>query len=244
MTNKSQVDNLPAAGLSKIYILTRVGDLIVSEGLFITVEGGEGVGKTLFTKMLTDQLIAAGTQVKTTREPGGTPAAQAIRELFLNPPKEESLEALTELFLVSAARHQHVTRLIKPALNSGQWVLCDRFVDSSRVYQSIVGGCERANLETVAKLSVAECEPDLTLLLDCSVDVSLDRLSRRGGEGQLQNRYDAASMAFHKRLREGFLQLADEFPDRIEILDASQDARVVVNQAYNIIKEKFGKRFD
>ncbi len=212
--------------------------------VFITIEGGEGVGKTLFTEKLKARLEDAGKKVKTTREPGGTPAAQAIRELFLSPPEEEALEALTELLLVSAARHQHVKKLIEPALDANYWVVCDRFVDSSRVYQGIVGGYDRTSLETVTKMSIGSCEPDITFLLDCSPEVSLNRLALRGVTGQQSNRFDAANLAFHRQLRDGFLRLAKEFPNRIVVLDASQDPAAVLAQALNTLKEKFGISFD
>ncbi|WP_165931687.1 dTMP kinase [Pseudobacteriovorax antillogorgiicola] len=214
--------------------------LAVEHGKFITVEGGEGVGKTVFTKGLSSRIKSAGLGLVQTREPGGTPVAQQIRQIFMSPPPDDSLAIKTELFLVSAARCQHLEKLIRPNLEQGSWVLCDRFHDSTRVYQGIGGGVPQAELETLITLSVGQSDPDLTFILDCDVKVALDRVNQRSSSDESGNRYDEASVDFHETLRNGFLDVARRFPKRVVVLDASQDPDTVIDQAIKEINMRFG----
>lgn len=214
--------------------------MVVSHGRFISVEGGEGVGKSSFLKGLEEYLQEAGVNVVATREPGGTPTAQAIRQVFMSPPQDDPLDPKSELFLVSAARCQHLEKLIKPSIAQGKWVLCDRFHDSTRVYQGIGGGVPQDELETLIKLSVGSWDPELTFLLDCDVQVALQRVAQRIESDESGNRYDEASVAFHETLRAGFLGLSKRFSERFVILDAEKSQGEVLQQAVAEIESRFG----
>lgn len=213
-------------------------------GKFISVEGGEGVGKSSFIEALTERLGAKGLDVVGTREPGGTPTAQAIRQIFMSPPGDDPLDVKAELFLVSAARCQHLQKLIKPSLKKGSWVICDRFHDSTRVYQGVGGGVPEEELETLIDLSVGDSHPDLTFLLDCDVQVAMERVAGRAESEESGNRYDEASASFYKTLRDGFLTMARRFPDRIVVLDASQTKDHVLGQALEELERRFGLKFN
>jgi len=217
-------------------------------GRFITVEGGEGVGKSHFVAALTRHLEGLGRSVVATREPGGTPTADKIREIFARPVSGDPLRMEAEALLVSAARAQHVGQLILPALREGKYVLCDRFADSTRVYQGKIGAIPRYDLERLIAFSTGGIEPDLTFLLDCDVDISLGRLAARTsarlattGENDSSEvgRYDKAKRSFHERLRFSYHELAQEYPDRIVVIDASSKPDVVAARAIAILTERF-----
>lgn len=205
----------------------------MSQSRFITLEGGEGVGKSTLMSGLCDWLAERGIKVKQTREPGGTPIADAIRQLFKSPPGGEAITAEAEALLVSAARTQHVGNIIRPLLQSGHWVICDRFADSTRVYQGLLGGVPLNELEWLIKFSTAGLEPDLTFLLDCDVSVSANRIGGRSKSGDVaQNeRYDHAAQHVHDRLRDGFRRVAGFYPSRFFIIDASLSKEDVLRQA-------------
>ena len=131
-------------------------------GKFISIEGGEGVGKSTFTKAIVNYLRERGVEHISTREPGGTKVAQKIREVFVSPPKDEELNMMTELLLVNAARCQHVEKLIRPALSDNKWVICDRYVDSTMVYQGALGGVDQSCLKTLTEYATRGLMPDLT----------------------------------------------------------------------------------
>ena len=212
-------------------------------GKFISIEGGEGVGKSSFLLNLESSLKQAGHKTMTTREPGGTKIAQKIRTLFMSPPEDEVLEVVSELFLVSAARCQHVSSRILPGLKSDNWVLCDRFHDSTRVYQGIGGSLPEGQIESIIALSTGGLDPDLTFILDCDVKTALSRIDKRNANNETQesgNRYDEASYQFHQTLRSGFLRLKKTFPDRIVVLDASQAPEAVLDDAVRHINNRFG----
>lgn len=209
-----------------------------TQNRFLTIEGGEGVGKSFLSNGLRSRLEALGHRVSLTREPGGTPLADAIRQLFLHPPEKPS--SLAELFLVSAARAQHVETLILPALQSQQWVICDRFYDSTRVYQGDLGKVPSDTLETVIQQSVLGCHPCLTFVLDCPPDVARNRVTTRAkelqsGEG---NRYDEGPREMYEVLRKAYLRRAQEFSDRIVIIDASQSPEQVLDAAWDQLKQR------
>ena len=216
-----------------------------TKGTFISIEGGEGVGKSLLSKrlakLLKDQF---GTDVIQTREPGGCLSAEAIRSLFNQDLAQEPFTAMSELFLISAARCQHLKYTVLPSLDSGKWVVCDRYTDSTRVYQGIIGGMDEASLEQIIEFSTQGLQADLTFLLDCDVQTSAARLQCRASKQEEQengaSRYDQASSDTHHRLRTAYLELARRFPDRIKVLDASQKPDKIAEQAYRLIQERVG----
>jgi dTMP kinase len=207
--------------------------MAVSKARFITLEGGEGVGKSTLMRGIVQWLQTKSIASLQTREPGGTPIANEIRRVFKAPPAGEDITAETEALLVSASRAQHVARVIRPALQGGQWVISDRFADSTRVYQGLFGGIALNDLEWLIKFSTGGLEPDLTFLLDCDVQLSSRRIGGRGpstGDDDTA-RYDQAGQQVHERLRQGFRRMAGFYPARFYILDASQPADAVLQDA-------------
>ena len=205
------------------------------KSFFVTIEGGEGVGKSLFIKELSKALKARSIQHLLTREPGGTDVAEKIRSLFNDPNLTESLTMEAELFMVAAARAQHVAHKLRPALATGESVICDRFTDSTLVYQGILGGLPLSLVSQLNDICVAGFAPDVTFLLDCPPEVSLARLENRASE-QEKARYDCKPASFHKLVREGFLSLAEKYSNRIKVLDASQDVSSLVQEALAILE--------
>ncbi|MGH1483269.1 MAG: dTMP kinase [Geminicoccales bacterium] len=204
-------------------------------GRFITFEGGEGGGKSTQILRLAASLKEAGLDVVTTREPGGTEGAEAIRNLVTEGTTDR-WSPLTETLLFLAAREDHVARLIRPALARGQWVLCDRFIDSTRVYQGIAG---TLGLELIDRLHATifdDLTPDLTLLLDVAVETGL---ARRRGTGEV-NRFDQMQVDFHQTVRTGFLGLARSEPARFSVVDAGLAEAAVHNVIQHIVAERFG----
>jgi dTMP kinase len=185
-------------------------------GLFITFEGVEGCGKSTQIKLLQTHLEDVGFDTVLTREPGGTPVAERIRALLLDPENAELLP-MAELLLYSAARAQHVGECIRPAMDAGKVVLCDRFVDSTTAYQGAGREMGGAVLETLHELSTGGLMPDVTFLLDLPVEVGLSRAESRGAADRLEQE----SVAFHQRVRDGFLALAQSEPKRIAVVDAA-----------------------
>lgn len=189
----------------------------VARGRFITLEGGEGAGKSTQIRLLADALRGIGIDVVTTREPGGSPGAEAVRDLLVNGDPGRWLP-ISEAMLLSAARHDHVMRTIRPALDAGQWVLCDRFADSTMAYQGFGHGLDRTMLTVLRDIAVAGTMPDLTLILDIDPAQGLARAAaRRGGE----DRYERMQVAFHERLRNGYQAIAKAEPARCALIDAS-----------------------
>ncbi|AQR61919.1 dTMP kinase [Brevundimonas sp. LM2] len=189
----------------------------MARGRFITFEGGEGTGKSTQVGRLVDRLKAAGIDVVRTREPGGSPGGEAIRALVVSGTSDR-WSARTELLLMFAARSDHLERTIRPALAAGQWVVCDRFADSSRAYQGAAGGAAADFVEALDRHVVGEDQPDLTLVFDLPADIGLARaLSRAGGE----TRFESKGLAFHDALRAGFRAIAEGHPDRCRLIDAA-----------------------
>lgn len=205
-------------------------------GRFISVEGGEGVGKSLFLTEISAKLQERGVVCALSREPGGTPIANKIRQVFSSGDDSEDFTPEGEFLLVSAARAQHVKHFIEPKLNVGQWVICDRFSDSSRVYQGFLRGLDASFIEMVIAKSTFGLTPDLTFLLDCDPVLSQSRVSSRG---KVESRYDAASMQTHEKLRQGYLHLSKQYPERVKVLDASRPVYDSVAEAMRIIEELF-----
>jgi dTMP kinase len=189
----------------------------VTLGRFITFEGGEGAGKSTQLKRLVARLQAAGHEVVATREPGGSPGAESIRELVLKG-SADRWSPVTETLLMYAARRDHVERVIRPALERGAWVVCDRFADSTRAYQGAAGGVDPAFIAAMETYVLERTRPDLTLIFDMPVEVGLQRAHERAGS---EMRFESKGLAFHERLREGFLAIAHAEPGRCAIVDAS-----------------------
>ena len=201
-------------------------------GLFITVEGGEGVGKSTNMAYLEEHLREAGVDLVVTREPGGTALGEDIRELLLKP-RPGQVAATAELLLIFAARAQHIGEVIEPALAAGHWVLCDRFTDATYAYQ---GGGRQLPVATVRKLEQlvqGELRPDYTLLLDCPVDVGM---GRAGARGEL-DRFEQEQEAFFERVRATYLQLAAESSGRYRVIDASRPLEHVQSQLKEVCSE-------
>lgn len=194
-----------------------------SPGIFITLEGGEGSGKTTQARRLCAYLTAQGLSVLRTREPGGTLIAERIRTLLLNHSKE-AVAPETEALLILAARRQHVDHVIKPALAQGKTVVCDRFSDSTTAYQGYGRGLDLRTLRTINDWATGKLAPHLTLVFDVPVPVGLQR---RRSQGTMQNRLDQETERFHKKVRAGFLALAKKEPQRIMLIDASSSLESV-----------------
>jgi dTMP kinase len=189
----------------------------MSPGRFITLEGIEGAGKSTVAKYIADWLTMQGLTVRLTREPGGTPLAERVREIVLER-GDEALTAVTETLLMFAARALHVENLIAPALHAGQWVICDRFTDATRAYQGSGRGVDAALIDTLARAVHPQLTPHCTLLLDLPVAAGLSRARARGSGA---DRFEAETVGFFERVRAGYLALARREPGRIEIIDAS-----------------------
>ena len=200
------------------------------KGKFITVEGIEGVGKTTNIDFIHQQLQAAGRDVVLTREPGGTPLAEAIRGLLLDP-AYTGMDSTCELQLMFAARAEHLAKVVWPALEQGQWVLCDRFTDATYAYQGGGRGIDSGVIARLEELVQGDFRPDLTLLLDVPVEIGLARASKRGA----LDRFEQEKVAFFERVRTAYLDMAARSPERYRVIDASQPLDVVQQQLDAVI---------
>jgi len=205
----------------------------VSRGRFITLEGIEGAGKSTVAKALAAELGRHGIDVVLTREPGGTPLAERVRELVLAR-GTESVDPVAELLLMMAARSLHLANLIRPALARGSWVICDRFTDATRAYQGAGRGLDATLIETLAAAVQRGLEPDRTLLLDVPVDVGLARAHQRAHGG---DRFEDETRRFFERVRAGYLELARAAPGRCRVIDASVDAPAVIATALGALSD-------
>ena len=195
------------------------------KGKFITVEGIEGVGKTTNIDFIHQQLQAAGRDVVLTREPGGTPLAEAIRGLLLDP-AYTGMDSTCELQLMFAARAEHLAKVVWPALQQGQWVLCDRFTDATYAYQGGGRGIDSDVIARLEELVQGDFRPDLTLLLDVPVEIGLARAGKRGA----LDRFEQEKVDFFQRVRNAYLEMAQRSPDRYRVIDASLPLNEVQNQ--------------
>ncbi|MEL6859114.1 MAG: dTMP kinase [Pseudomonadota bacterium] len=209
---------------------------MTSNGRFITLEGGEGTGKSTLIEGLRQALEARGRTVLVTREPGGTKLAEQIRNIALSPPKGEAWTPLAHALLMNTARDDHLTKLIRPALTTGTWVLCDRFADSTRAYQSIDGVSEE-DLNTLERMIVGRTQPDLTLLLDGPPEALLARRQQRGGEADV---FEGKDLDFHDRVRASFLDVARQDPGRVVVIDAMQSPEQVLKSALREVEDRLG----
>ena len=186
-------------------------------GRFITLEGVEGTGKSTQLDFVANYLRDHGQKVLCTREPGGTPVGERIRSILLDN-ELPAMDAETELLLMFAARSEHVNKVIEPALQSGTWVVSDRFYDASYAYQGYGRNVSLKRIDELRAISIGELKPDLTILLDVSLDVSVQRVAVRGN----QDRFENEQHEFHTKVRNGYLQLAERHQERIRVVDATQ----------------------
>jgi dTMP kinase len=203
-------------------------------GYFITFEGGEGAGKSTQIRRLADRLRRQGHDVLVTREPGGSPGAEAVRHVLLSG-MAERYGVRMEAILFAAARADHVQEVIRPALMSGAVVLCDRFVDSSRVYQGAVGALDRDFLESLQRLATNGVVPDLTLVLDLPAQIGLSRARRRGG-AQEPDRFEKEELGVHEQRRQAYLDIAASDPGRCRVLDATGTEDEIADEILGIVE--------
>ena len=206
-------------------------------GRFITFEGGEGSGKSTQIKALAERLAAAKLRAIATREPGGSPGAEIIRHVVLSG-MGKLLGPDAETLLFAAARDDHVRTVIQPALNKGLWVLCDRFSDSTRVYQGRLGHVAPAVLNAMERVTIGDLKPDLTVILDVPVEVGMQRAAVRRGSGA-PDRFEAEDLKFHQQLREAYRQIAADEPQRCVLIDASVDAGTVAASVWAALRDRF-----
>jgi len=209
---------------------------MTTRGRFITLEGGEGAGKSTQARFIRDWLEARGRSVVLTREPGGSPLAEAIRHLVLGD-WAEGISPSTETLLMFAARSQHWTTTIKPALRAGRDVVCDRFVDSSFAYQGQRKGITERRLRMLERMVLGKRKPDLTLLFDIDPELGLRRTRERGEDN---NRFEEETLTFQRQVREAFLARAQAEPERFVVIDASRDAEAVSADVAAALAERLG----
>src|SRR5271168_3765364 len=205
-------------------------------GKFITLEGGEGTGKSTQAAVLALRLESLGLGVQLTREPGGSPGAEIIRHVLLSgaaKPFGPDVEAM----LFAAARDDHVQCTIRPALESGKWVICDRFVDSTRVYQGILGQVDERLIKGLERVSIGDLAPDLTIILDVPVELGLQRIAQRRG-GAAPDRFEAENVEFHHKLRDAYRVIAAEEPQRCVVIDASAAKEAVAKDVWDAVKSR------
>ena len=207
----------------------------MARGHFITLEGGEGAGKSTQARRLAVALAASGVPVLRTREPGGAPGAERIRDLLLSP---GSWDSLTEAMLHFAARREHVVRSIRPMLEAGAWVICDRFADSTLAYQGAGQGLAYETWARLCDLTLEGLQPDLTLILDLPVEAGLARAAGRSAA----DRYEKLDADFHARIRAGFHDIARREPARCVVLDAARDAEAVYAAIAETLRQRLGAK--
>lgn len=198
----------------------------MSPGKFITIEGGEGVGKSTQIGRLRDFIAGSGTEVVVTREPGGTTRAERIRELLLET-SDEPMPGICELLLMFAARSTHIENVIRPALARGAWVICDRFTDATYAYQGAGRGLPLDQIATLEQMVQGTLRPDLTLLLDAPLDVSAARASARNAVAGTSDRFEQERREFFERVRTGYLDRARQEPGRFAVIDATRSLEAV-----------------
>ncbi|MCR8850984.1 dTMP kinase [Rossellomorea sp. SC111] len=204
----------------------------MTRGMFITVEGPEGAGKSTILSELYQQLLKDGQDVIQTREPGGISIAEQIREVILDTRNTE-MDKRTEALLYAAARRQHLVEKVIPALEKGKIVICDRFIDSSLAYQGNARGIGMEEVMDINQFAIEDKMPDLTLYFDIDPEEGLKRIAKHNGREV--NRLDLESVEFHTRVREGYQKLIKQYPDRIQVIDASRSKEAVFTHAYEIV---------
>lgn len=205
-------------------------------GYFITVEGGEGSGKTSVIKEVVDRLEKDGySDIIASREPGGIKISTEIREVLLNK-ENTNMDPITEALLFAASRRQHVVEKILPALKENKIFICDRFIDSSYVYQGIVGSVGLDRVIDINSIAIEGCVPDLTILFDLDPKIGLERINKN--KDREVNRLDLAGLDYHNKVRAGYKHVASLYQDRIVVIDASKNFNEVVEEVYLLIKNK------
>ncbi len=206
-------------------------------GRFITFEGGEGAGKSTQVSELAARLEASGLETVVTREPGGSPGAEAMRHLLLEG-MIKPLGPTAETMIFAAARDDHLRTTIEPALARGAWVICDRFIDSTRVYQGALGNVDKRIIRALERATVGDNMPDLTFVLDVPVEIGFARVKSRG---QPRDRFEAEELEFHVQLREAFREIVDAEPARCVLIDASQTPEVVATDIWMTVVDRLLK---
>ena len=210
-------------------------------GVFITLEGGEGVGKSTQVRHIVARLAAAGIRSIATREPGGSPVAELLRAVLLDGGVKR-LGSMAEAILFAAARIDHIERLIAPALAAGTFVVCDRFADSTRAYQGAAGGLDLDFLDGLERLSLSGLTPDLTLILDLPAATGLARAARRRDPGSTADRFESETIGFHNALRRAFLAIAATEPERCVVINAAANEEAVAAAVWQAISRRLGDR--
>ena len=209
---------------------------------FITLEGGEGTGKSTQASLLANRLqsLTTGTEVIVTREPGGSERAERIRTLLLDGQLPEPTP-LTETLLFYAAREDHLNQIIIPALHAGKWVICDRFSDSTRAYQGVAGGLPEQIINILDEWVVCKRQPGLTIVLDLPASMGLERAARRRSEGPnaATDRFEGLDLKFHRKLRKAFLQIAENEASRCSVIDANGDKLDVAGRIWDIVANRW-----
>lgn len=205
-------------------------------GRFITFEGGEGTGKSTQAALLASRIKSFGIGAMLTREPGGSPGAEIMRYILLSG-AVRPLGANAEAVLFAAARDDHLSTLIRPALEQGKWVVCDRFADSTRIYQGVAGKVDPLAIKAMERIIVGETKPDLTFILDVPVKEGMKRAAARRGKGDA-DRFEAEAVAFHEKLRDGFLTLAGSEPQRCVLIDSTLPKEEVAEQIWRVVVKK------
>ena len=218
------------------YFLIYHSGVIVSKGFFITFEGAEGAGKTTQIKMLKEYFEQQGRECIITREPGGTPVAEQLREIVKYHTGPEPIVDEAEVLLFAASRAQHVRNLIIPAIEEGKIVLCDRFYDSTLAYQGFARGQDIEFLKTITKYAICGCTPDITILLDLDPEIGFIRTRTREETIGKADRIEAAGHEFHQAVRQGFLTLAKDEPKRIKAVSADQNIDSLHNEIVGVVK--------
>ena len=209
----------------------------VELGRFITFEGGEGSGKSTQAGILANRLARAGRPVFATREPGGSPAAEEIREALLSG-QVWQMGPFAEAVMFSVARADHVDYALRDALQQGKWVVCDRFVDSTRAYQGATAGVPRGLINALERLTIGALSPDVTFILDIPAEEGLGRARARAEDGAEPDRFEGQELMLHERVRRAFLDIADEEPGRCIVVDASQPEAMVAEDVWEAVLQR------
>jgi dTMP kinase len=209
----------------------------VELGRFITFEGGEGSGKSTQAGILANRLARAGRPVFATREPGGSPAAEEIREALLSG-QVWQMGPFAEAVMFSVARADHVDYALRDALQQGKWVVCDRFIDSTRAYQGATAGVPRGLINALERLTIGALSPDVTFILDIPAEEGLARARERAEEGAEPDRFEGQELMLHERVRRAFLDIADEEPGRCIVVDASQPEAMVAEDVWEAVLQR------
>jgi dTMP kinase len=211
-------------------------------GQFITFEGGEGAGKSTQAALLGERLRKLGIGVELTREPGGSPGAEIIRYVLLSG-AAKPLGPEIETVLFAAARDEHLNSRIRPALARGRWVICDRFADSTRVYQGALGHVDPRIIRALERLTVGRTKPSLTFVLDLPPELGLRRANKRRGHAEA-DRFEQENLAFHQKLRDAYRQIAIEEPERCVLIDATEEPDFIADQIWRAVEERLAPGTD